>query len=191
MRQQEAKKIMNTPLLSEHKHNKPVVGVDYAHVQNSITYGTTSNYQLPHVKHPKQSELRVSRIFEKTVVLVATNHGLTHVSAITLPIQLFSCTVYKLLIYSRNYSFYRNGNSANFFPRVCNGKKIKELFTPTWNGIAASVRRVSSAPVVIYARLPDGVQPTQTKEDGKKRKNTKTVMFFPRRNTNTKLLSRS
>ena len=25
----------------------------------------------------------------------------------------------------------RNGNSANFFSYVCNGKKIKELFTPS------------------------------------------------------------
>ena len=81
-------------------------------------------------------------------------------------------------MYSRNCSFYRNGNSANFFPRVCNGKKLKGLFTPTWNGIAASVRRVSSAPVVINARLPDWLQHRETKEDGKKQRNTKTVMLF-------------
>ena len=31
---------------------------------------------------------------------------------------------------TRNYRFYRNGNSEIFF-RVCNNKKIKELFTPT------------------------------------------------------------
>ena len=32
--------------------------------------------------------------------------------------------------------------------------KIKVLFTPAWNGIAASVRCVSSALVVLNARLP-------------------------------------
>ena len=36
----------------------------------------------------------------------------------------------------------RNGNSANFFPYVCNGKKIKELFASTLNRITASVRCV-------------------------------------------------
>ena len=52
-------------------------------------------------------------------------------------------------------SFYKNGSSANFFSCACNVQKFKELFTPMWNGIAASVRCVSSAPVVLKARLPD------------------------------------
>ena len=38
----------------------------------------------------------------------------------------------------------RYGNSANFFLYVCNGKKIKELFASTLNGITASVRCVPS-----------------------------------------------
>ena len=38
----------------------------------------------------------------------------------------------------------RNGNSANFFSYVCNGKKVKELFASALNGIPASVRCVSS-----------------------------------------------
>ena len=42
----------------------------------------------------------------------------------------------------------RNGNSANFFSYVCNGKKINELFASTLNGIPASVRYVSSAIIV-------------------------------------------
>ena len=47
----------------------------------------------------------------------------------------------------------RNGNSANFFSYVCNGKKIKELFASTLNGITASVRCVSSIIVVLNAKL--------------------------------------
>ena len=38
----------------------------------------------------------------------------------------------------------RNGNSANFFSYVCNGKKIKELFASTLDRIPISVRCVSS-----------------------------------------------
>ena len=37
-----------------------------------------------------------------------------------------------------------NGNSANFFSYVCNGKKIKEMFASSLNRIPASVRCVSS-----------------------------------------------
>ena len=37
----------------------------------------------------------------------------------------------------------KNGNSAFFFSYVCNGKKIKELFASTLNGIPVSVRCVS------------------------------------------------
>ena len=47
----------------------------------------------------------------------------------------------------------RNGNSAIFFSYVCNGKKNKELFASTLNGIAASVRCVSSIIVVLNAKL--------------------------------------
>ena len=47
----------------------------------------------------------------------------------------------------------RNGNSANFFSYVCNGKKIKELFASTLNGVTASVRCVSSIIVVLNAKL--------------------------------------
>ena len=47
----------------------------------------------------------------------------------------------------------RNGNSANFFLYVCNGKKIKELFASTLNGIPISVRCVSSMIAVINAKF--------------------------------------
>ena len=42
----------------------------------------------------------------------------------------------------------RNGNSANFFSYVCNGKKIEELFTSTLDRIPISARCVSSMIVV-------------------------------------------
>ena len=47
----------------------------------------------------------------------------------------------------------RNGNSANFFSYVCNGKKIKELFASTLDRIPASVRCVSSMTVVLNAKF--------------------------------------
>ena len=45
----------------------------------------------------------------------------------------------------------RNGNSANLFSYVCNGKQIKELFDSTLNERPASVRCVSSIIVVLNA----------------------------------------
>ena len=42
---------------------------------------------------------------------------------------------------------------GKFFSYACNDKNIKELFTPTWNGIAVSVRYVSSTQVILDARL--------------------------------------
>ena len=47
----------------------------------------------------------------------------------------------------------RNGNSANFFSYVCNGKKIKELFASTLDRINISVRCVSSMIVVLNAEI--------------------------------------
>ena len=47
----------------------------------------------------------------------------------------------------------RNGNLANFFSYVRNGKKIKELFASTLNRITASVRCVSSIIVVLNAKF--------------------------------------
>ena len=47
----------------------------------------------------------------------------------------------------------RNGNLANLFSYVCNGKKFQELFVSTLNGITASIRCVSSFIVVLNAKL--------------------------------------
>ena len=58
----------------------------------------------------------------------------------------------------------RNGNSANFFSRMfVMAKKIKELFASTFNGIAASVRCVSSMMVVLNAKLTrwERISPTK------------------------------
>ena len=47
----------------------------------------------------------------------------------------------------------RNGNSAIFFPYICNGKKIKELFVSTFDRKPISVRCVSSVMVVLNAKF--------------------------------------
>ena len=59
-----------------------------------------------------------------------------------------------------------NGNSATFFSYVCNGKKIKELFASTLNGITASVRCVSSTLVVLNAKLTQLLAGHVDKKDG-------------------------
>ena len=72
----------------------------------------------------------------------------------------------------------RNGNSANFFSYVCNGKKNKELFASTLNGITASVRCVYSIIVVLNAQLPRLIAACANKKDSEKRKNPRGVPFF-------------
>ena len=62
----------------------------------------------------------------------------------------------------------RNGNSANFFSYVCNGKKIKELFASTLNGIPASVRCVSSMIVVLNANFAQLLAAHANRKDGEK-----------------------
>ena len=47
----------------------------------------------------------------------------------------------------------RNGNSANFFSYVCNGKKIIELFASTLDRIPISVRCVSSMIFVLNPKF--------------------------------------
>ena len=47
----------------------------------------------------------------------------------------------------------RNGNSANFFSYVCNGKKIKELIASTFGRIPISVKCLSSMIVVSNAKF--------------------------------------
>ena len=63
----------------------------------------------------------------------------------------------------------RNGNSANFFSYVCNGKKIEELFASTLNGIPASVRCVSSVTVVLNAKFARLLAVHENKKDGENR----------------------
>ena len=64
----------------------------------------------------------------------------------------------------------RNGNSANFFSYVCNGKKIKELFASTLNGITASVRCVHSIIVVLNAKLTRLIAAHTNKNHSEKQK---------------------
>ena len=58
----------------------------------------------------------------------------------------------------------KNGNLANFFSHVCNGKKIKELFASTLNRIPASVRCVSSMIAVLNDKFTDYLRPRRTKK---------------------------
>ena len=71
-----------------------------------------------------------------------------------------------------------NEKSANFFSYVCNGKKIKELFTSTLNGIPASVRCVSSIIVVLNAKLTRLIAAHANKKDSEKRRSPTRVPFF-------------
>ena len=66
----------------------------------------------------------------------------------------------------------RNGNSANFFSFVCNGKKSKELFASTLNGIPASVKCVSSMIVVINAKFAHSLAAHANIKGGKKLDNS-------------------
>ena len=72
----------------------------------------------------------------------------------------------------------RNGNSATFFSYDCNGKKIKELFASTLNGIPISVRCESSMMVVLNAKFARLFAPHANKNDGKKRRRPARVLYF-------------
>ena len=52
-----------------------------------------------------------------------------------------------------NYRSYKNGKSEIFSRMLVKTKLFRELFTSTRNGIAVSVRYVSSMPVVLDDRL--------------------------------------
>ena len=79
----------------------------------------------------------------------------------------------------------RNENSANFFSYVCNGKKIKELFASTLNGIPIGVRCVSSMIVVINAKFARLLAANANIRDGENRRSPTRVPCFARRNTLT------
>ena len=72
----------------------------------------------------------------------------------------------------------RNGNSPNFFSYVCNGKKIKELFASTLNGIPASVKCVSSMIVVLNAKFSRLLAVHANKNNGDKRRSPTRVRCF-------------
>ena len=73
----------------------------------------------------------------------------------------------------------RNGNSANFFSYVCNGKKIKELFASTLDRIPISVRCVSSIIVVLNAKFALLLAAHANKEcDENRRRPTKEPCFY-------------
>ena len=79
----------------------------------------------------------------------------------------------------------RNRNLAIFFSYVCNGKKIKELFTSTLNGSPASVRCVSSMIVVLNATFVLLFAAHANKKYGEDRRSPTTVPCFASRNTLT------
>ena len=72
----------------------------------------------------------------------------------------------------------RNGNSANFFPYVCNDKKIKELFASTLDRIPISVRCVSSMIVVLNAKFAQLLAVHANKKAGENRRSPTTVPCF-------------
>ena len=72
----------------------------------------------------------------------------------------------------------RNGNSANFFSYVYNGKKIKELFASTLNGIIASVKCVSSMIVVLNTKFARILAVHANKKKGDKRRSPTRVRCF-------------
>ena len=72
----------------------------------------------------------------------------------------------------------RNGNSANFFSYVCNGKKIKELFASTLNGIPISVACVSSIIVVLNAKFVRLLAAHANKKDDENRRSPTQVSGF-------------
>ena len=73
--------------------------------------------------------------------------------------------------------FSGRNKSANFFLYVCNGKKVKELFASTLNGVTGSVRCVSSIIVVLNVKLTRLIAAHANKKDGEKRKSSKSAVF--------------
>ena len=72
----------------------------------------------------------------------------------------------------------RNGNSANFFSYVRNGKKVKKLFASTLDRITASVRCVSSIIVVLNARFARLLATHANKKDGEEQRSRTRVLCF-------------
>ena len=79
----------------------------------------------------------------------------------------------------------RNGNSANFFSYVCDGKKIEELFASTLDRIPISVKCVSSWIVVLNAKFTRLFAVHANKKYGENRRRPTTAPCFASRNTLT------
>ena len=69
-----------------------------------------------------------------------------------------------------------NGNSANFFSYVCNGKKIKELLSSTLDRIPISVRCVSSMIVVLNDKFALLIAAHANKKYGENRRSPTTML---------------
>ena len=82
----------------------------------------------------------------------------------------------ELFYQSKELQINSNGNLANFFSYVCNGKNIKELFASTVNGITASVRCVSS--IIVFLNAKSTTRRMQTKKYSEKRTSPKRVLFL-------------
>ena len=85
----------------------------------------------------------------------------------------------------------RNGNSANFFSYICNGKKIKELFASTLDRKPISVRCVSSMIVVLNAKFSLLFAAHANKKYGENRRSPTTMPCFASWKTLTFNFSRS
>ena len=71
-----------------------------------------------------------------------------------------------------------NGNSANFFSYVCNGKKFKELFASTLDRILISVRCVSSMIAVLNPKFALLLEAHANKKYGENWRSSTTVPCF-------------
>ena len=69
----------------------------------------------------------------------------------------------------------RNGNLANFFSYVCNGKRSKDLFASILNGIP---KCVSSMIVVINGKFASLLAAHVNKKGGENRRSPATVPCF-------------
>ena len=72
----------------------------------------------------------------------------------------------------------RNGNSANFFSYICNGKKIKELLASTLNGIPAIFKGGSFIIVGLNAKFARLLVAHANKNDGEKQRSPTRVPCF-------------
>ena len=108
-----------------------------------------------------------------TCILILHIFGFYDVPSSSKQIACFSVSFEQEII-----SMNRNGNSANFFSYVCNGKKIKELVASTLNGIPISVRCVSSIIVALNAKFARLLAALANKNACEKQRSPKRVLCF-------------